>query len=196
MLTRTKFFERLPLQENDPNSVALFTTDKSGTPVYNFAVARVHFANTAAPATDVRVFFRLFPGAQGYATFDTNALYRSGPTTDGGIVPLIGTLTPGSDEIGTIPFFATPRVNSLAVSTATQPQDKPNIQTLGTTAPGQTKSFFFGGWLDINQQQTAVYPVTLLGAIPGNLPDGPYIGIQNVEPILEIIRSTHQCVIA
>jgi hypothetical protein len=189
-------FESLPLQENDPNSVTLFTTDNGGTPVYNFAVARVHFANTATPANNVRVFFRLFPGAQGYATFDANALYRSATTSDGGVIPLIGTLTPGSDEIGTMPFFATPRVNSLAVSTTTQPQDTPNVQSLGITAPGQTKSFFFGAWLDINQQQPAVYPVTLLGAIPANLPDGPYIGVQQVEPILELVRGTHQCLIA
>ncbi|MDQ1680178.1 MAG: hypothetical protein QOI42_1037, partial [Frankiaceae bacterium] len=182
-------FDALPLQE-DAATLALAPTDSGGTPVYNFAIARVRYRETIA-ASGVRLFFRMWPAQQTNAVYDTNTLYRSA-TTGGRTIPLLGVQ---GDEIMTIPFFATPRIDTSTASMATQ-TDAPNVRGISPDPIGGEVASYFGCWLDINQPNDRVLPARLVGPTPGNLPDGPFTGMGQLLPIQQLVRSAHQCLIA
>ena len=187
----TAAFESIPLSE-DASSLAIAAQDASGTPIYNFALARVRSRDVSA-AKNVRCFFRMWPGANAIAKYDPNTLYRSGivpqpnnqPTKK---IPLLGIV---GDEIMTIPFFAEKRVNTSAVSMLQQ-SDAPNIQTIkAVTALGGEVDTYFGVWLDINQSGQKFFPSRILSSNK----DGPY---KNQGPLLsvqELVRSQHQCLV-
>jgi len=78
------------------------------------------------PADHVRLFFRMWPAQQTDATFDTQTLYRSGTNASGEKIPLLGIRGP---EIMTIPFFATPRINTSAASMSSQ-TDPSNVHKI------------------------------------------------------------------
>ncbi len=89
-----------------PEALTLSPTDGAGHRVFNFAVARVRFRDLNQDAPGVRVFFRMWPAQQTNAVHDPATLYRTF-AAGSRHVPLLGRQ---GDEITTIPFFASPRV--------------------------------------------------------------------------------------
>ena len=155
---------------------------QNGTAVYNFAIAKVRYRALSTSATDVRVFFRLFPVATTSLAYDQAITYRrheSGAT----IVPLLGIK---NNEVAAIPCFASPRINSATSSITTQ-TDPANITTIPPNPGGAEVIRYFGCWLDINQT-TPQFPIT-----PSPI-DGPYtsgrISIQ------DHVRNEHQCLVS
>ena len=183
-------FDNIDPQEASED-LALAPTDAGGTPVFNFAIAKVHLRDLNLDAANVRVFFRMWPAQQTSAGHDPQTLYRTF-TAGARHVPLLGRQ---GDEIATIPFFAAPRVNSAAVSMTTQ-TDAPNVRTIAHDTLGLETVAYFGCWLDINQPNDLRFPARLLGTTPGNLPDGPFMGAGPLLSIQQHIRSLHQCLIA
>lgn len=153
-----------------------------GTAVYNFAIAKVRYRSTALPASNVRVFFRLFPVATTSLVYEQVYAYRqhqSGTT----IVPLLGIK---SNEVTSIPCFASPRINTATTSMTAQ-TDTPNVQTIPANSGGTEVVRYFGCWLDINQTQ----PQFPLNPSPV---DGPYSSGRI--SILDHIRNEHQCLVS
>lgn len=184
-------FDALP-QTEDQSELALSPVDSAGTRVYNFAVARVRYRDTI-PANNVRLFFRMWPAQQTNATFDTAHEYRTLTNTHGQRIPGLGVR---GDEIVTIPFFATRRVNTGSASMTTQ-SDDPNRRLTVTPDPlGGEVAMYFGCWLDINQPQDLLFPTRLVGGVPANLPNGPFTNMGNLFPIQQLVRAEHQCLIA
>jgi murein tripeptide amidase MpaA len=173
-------------------------------PVYNFAIARVHYRGKNEPANDVRVFFRLFAANSTATVFEANTYGRDPavypvPAADWGehTVP-----TPGvqAGEYVTIPCFGQPR----------QPADQPggpnslppkqddndlNVKNFAATG-GPLHDYFYGAFLDINQS-AKVFPAG--GVVPPGNADGPWPPGSGValEPVsAAFIRNEHQCLIA
>jgi hypothetical protein len=184
-------FDALPEGE-DQAALALSPVDSSGTPVYNFAVARVRYRDTSV-AQNVRLFFRMWPAQQTNAIFDTGHEYRTLTNTSGQKIPGLGIR---GDEIVTIPFFATRRVDTSTVSMKTQ-TDEPNRRlTVNPDPLGGEIDLFYGCWLDINQPGDLLFPARMVGGIPANLPDGPFVNMGTLHSIQQLVRSQHQCLIA
>ena len=181
-------FDALP-QEEDSAALTLAPSDAGGTPVYNFALARVRYRDVQVAHT-VRTFFRMWPAQQTNATYDTNTTYRSF-TSGTQKIPLLGV---SGNEILTIPFFATPRV-SINASLTTQ-TDTPNVHDINFDPLGGEVDAYFGCWLDINQPGDAIYPPRLVGGNPADIPDGPFAGFNPLVSIQQLVRSQHQCLIA
>jgi hypothetical protein len=176
-----------------PEALTLAPTDASGHRVFNFAVAKVRLRDLNQDAPNVRAFFRMWPAQQTNAAHDPNTLYRTF-TSGSRHIPLLGRQ---GDQIATIPFFATPRVDSSAVSMTTQ-VDAPNVRTIVHDSLGAEVVAYFGCWLDINQPTDVRFPARLLGSTPANLPDGPFGPSHGTGPLLSIqqhVRSLHQCLI-
>jgi hypothetical protein len=174
----------------DASSLSAFPQDNNGVNVFNFAIAKVHYIGLAG-ATNVRVFFRLFQAQSTNAAFDSSTTYRRAATNPHGQPIALAGIRGG--EYVTLPFFATPRVNSLAESMANQTDD-PNVQTLPPNG-GKESFAFFGCWLDINQPFQNVIPITVWPFAP----DGPFdfFGISTALPIQQaILRNPHQCLVA
>jgi hypothetical protein len=178
--------------EEDASALALSPVDVSNVPVYNFALARVRLRDIST-ATNVRLFFRMWPAQQTNATYDTSTLYRSIAISGGNRIPLLGVV---GDEIMTIPFFATTRIVSSSVSMTTQQPDTPNIHTLNPDPLGGEMTAFYGCWLDINQPNDLLFPARMVGGNPANIPDGPFTGMGPLLPIQQLVRSEHQCLLA
>lgn len=174
-----------------PEALTLAPTDGSGARLFNFAVARVRLRDLNQDAPNVRVFFRMWPAQQTNAVHDTTTLYRTA-TAGTRRVPLLGRQ---GDEIATIPFFCTPRVNPLTQSMTTQ-VDGPNVRTIVHDSLGAEVVAYYGCWLDINQPNDLRLPARLLGSVPANLPDGPFVGTGPLLSIQQHVRSLHQCLIA
>ena len=152
-----------------------------GTPVYNFAVAKVRYRSLHTSAEYVRIFFRLFPVHTTSLEYDQSTTYRR--HTDGIVIPLLGIK---NGEVAAIPCFAAPRINSAAESTTTQ-EDNPNVMDIPPDTGGAEVVRHFGCWLDINQTQPQ-FPIQ-----PSPL-DGPYTA--NRKTIQELIRNEHQCLVS
>ena len=150
--------------------------------IYNFAVAKVRYRALSVAATDVKVFFRLFPASSTSLEYDQVTTYRR-DTQVGVIKPLLGI---NSGEAVTIPCFAAPRIDSSTASMTTQ-TDAPNVQLIPPNAGGLEVVKYFGCWLDINQTQPQfpLLPIPL---------DGPWAaGRQTIQ---ELVRNQHQCLVA
>ena len=184
-------FDAIPSGENQ-SELALAPADSSGTPVYNFAVARVRYRDVSV-AQNVRLFFRMWPAQQTNAVFDTAHEYRSLINTAGQKIPALGVR---GDEIVTIPFFATRRVDTSAVSMNTQTDDPNRRLTVTPDAGGGEIGLYYGCWLDINQPNDALFPSRMVGGIPANLPDGPFQNMGALLSVQQLVRSQHQCLIA
>ena len=182
-------FDALPMDENAA-SLAIAQTDGSGTPVYNFAVARVRYRDTVA-ANNVRLFFRMWPAQQTNATFNPNTLYRTG-VNGSNHIPLLGVQ---GDEIMTIPFFSTQRINTAVASMATQ-LDAPNVRAIQPDSLGGEVDAYFGCWLDINQPNDKLFPARLVGPNTPATFNGPFTSAGPLLPIQQLVRSAHQCLIA
>lgn len=189
--TAGPLFDQIPLNE-DLSSLALAPTDILGIPVYNFALARVRYRDTI-PANNVRVFFRMWPGAQINASYNTNTLYRTHVGPSGQKIPLLGAI---NQEIVTIPFFAAKRIDTTTTSMIDQ-TDQPNVRAISPASIGETDTYY-GCWLDINQPNDRIFPSRLVGPTRTNLPDGPYnwFGKDKLLSIQQLVRSVHQCIVA
>ena len=99
------------------------------------------------------------------------------------------------DEIVTIPFFASPRVNAAAVSMSTQ-TDPHNRRTIQPDALSAETHAYYGCWLDINQPSELRFPDRMVGGNPANIPTGPFTGMGALQSIQQLVRSAHQCLIA
>ena len=186
-------FDALPSDEN-LSEIALAPTDVHGTPVYNFALARLRYRDTI-PANNVRLFFRMWPAQQTNAAYgNPTTLYRTFDAGGGTVVPLLGIQ---GDEIMTIPFFATPRVHTDTTDSMQTQRDAPNVQpVINPSLLGGEVDTYFGAWLDINQPGEKLFPVRMNGGIAANIPDGPFTGMGNLLSIEELVRSEHQCLLA
>ena len=181
-------FNSLSEDEGDTSQLTLAPTDSGGTPVFNIALARIR-TQDVAPANDVRVFFRMWAAQQTNAIYDPNTTYASRPNGTEKI-PVLGVQ---NDQIITIPFFATPRIDTSTASMATQ-TDSPNVQPSISPDPlGAEVHTFFGCWLDINQtgSNALLFPSLVLGDAAGPFnTEGPLLAIQS------FAASDHQCLIA
>ena len=117
---------------------------------YNFAVARVRLQGSPGPsgkATNVRVFFRLFPTQTNDTDYDINSTYRSTLDAAG---------KPGSPLVGsgdaTIPMFAT---NNLASNTDYNPGG-PNISDIEIPNNQQGAYHYYGCFLNVYDQNNII----------------------------------------
>jgi hypothetical protein len=196
------FFTNLPPEEDTALLTIQPTVDGTphGTPVYNFALARVHLdGNAGSPNADtVRVMFRVFRVTTPMLVYDTNALYRRSvstitdtdvtpnvTTTDA--IPLLGIDTT-DNSILAFPFFAAAR-NTSAQDMVTQ-ADPANLQQLKLTPGGETMQFF-GSWLDINQPTPTYFP-----RYPGMTTDFSMVPPANLLPIQSLLIDGHFCLVA
>ncbi|MGB8909463.1 MAG: hypothetical protein WCC84_12020, partial [Candidatus Cybelea sp.] len=201
-------FDALPSGEDDTK---LYTqpTDENNVPVFNFALAKVHYIGLIG-ASNVRVFFRLFQAQTTTSTYDyqsgqpasTPGQYRRATSNpDGQPIPLAGFL---GGEYVTIPFFATARIDTTAQSMDQQTDDPYNVQDFTAHADGSEVDKIFGCWLD-NNQPLKPDGVTANNVLPISVPpaqDGPF-NPSNSNPAFRpvpigqaIARSLHQCLIA
>jgi hypothetical protein len=184
-------FDALP-QDEDLSELALSPVDANGTRVYNFAVARVRYRDITA-AQNVRLFFRMWPAQQTNAVYDAAHEYRTLTNTSGQKIPALGIR---GDEIITIPFFATRRVDTRTVSMNTQTDDPNRRLTVHPDPLGGEIDLYYGCWLDINQPEDLLFPSRMAGGVPANLPDGPFTNMGTLFPIQQLVRSQHQCLLA
>ncbi len=174
------------LNETEDNSALAIGPLDSTTmqPVFNFAVARVHYRDTQS-TTNIRLFFRMYAGQTTSGTYDSNTTYRA-TTYQGQKIPLLGVQ---GDEIVTIPFFATPRNPS---GDMTQQTDTPNVAQNVSPGPGGAEvQLYYGAWLDLNQPNTGLFPDRI---VAGN-ENGPFTNEGTLFPIQQWARSAHQCLI-
>ena len=183
-------FDALPQDDEDAAALSLAPTDTTGTPIYNFAIARVRYRDVQT-ASNVRCLFRLWPAQQTNAGYDPNTTYRTGTNASGQKVAVLGI---DGDEIVTIPFFASPRVATNA-RLDTQP-DPANVHDIAPDSLGGEVDVFFGCWLDINQPGDLRFPPRLVGGNMANVPYGPYNGFAPLVSIQQLVRSRHQCLLA
>ncbi len=195
-------FDSLPSGEEDTK---LYTqpNDEHGVPVFNFALAKVHYIGLIG-ANKVRVFFRLFQAQTTTSTYDypPGTQYRRAATNPNGQpIPLAGII--GAEYV-TLPFFASQRVDTTLVGMDQQTDDPYNVQDFTANADGSEVDKIFGCWLDINQpfKPDGTTPNNVLPTLVPPLQDGPFDpGDPNILfrplPISQaILRALHQCLIA
>ncbi len=184
-------FESISQEEAVAETELPLAEESGGTRIYSFALARVRLQDVAA-AGEVGVFFRMWQAQQTNATYDAATIYKSLTNPDGDLIPVLGV---EGDEIITIPFFAEPRVNTASVSMETQ-LDTANRRTIKPDKLGAETHAYFGCWLDINQPGEVWYPDRMVGGNPKNIPAGPFTGMGPLLSVQQLVRSTHQCLIA
>ncbi len=188
-------FDGLPTDE-EGSSLFVFPADNSGAKVFNFALARVRYIGQIG-ASDVRVFFRMFAAQSTTVTFDPATSYRRASTNPHGQpIPLAGIR---NGEYVTIPFFASPRIDTTVESMARQTDDS-NVQHI-LPSGGAEVDTFFGCWLDINQpfKPSGGFNNVLPVIAPFSSPDGPFniFNFSTPVPIQQaFLRNQHQCLIA
>lgn len=191
-------FETLSPDE-DQSKLYVQPTDEHNVPVFNFALAKVHYIGLIG-AANVRVFFRLFQAQTTTGAFDypPGSQYRRATNNPHGQpIPLAGIQ---GNEYVTIPCFAEGRVDSTLKGMDQQTDDH-NVQNVTAHADGSEVDTFFACWLDINQpfKPGGMIPNNRL---PGHVPvmnvDGPFTDAGNPAlPIQQaILRNLHQCLIA
>ncbi len=170
------------------------TDPATGSPVYNFAVARVRYQDALADAKNVRVFFRTFPALVVSTAYDQTTTYRrwSDGMEFGTTIALLGsqsTLATGT-QLETVPFFANRRIDTTAVSMDTQ-TDEPNVRTIVRGPANAVAYAYYGCWLDINQPTQLPFPQT-----PSS--DGPFTNTSAnpLVPVLTLFANQHQCITA
>ena len=176
------WFDALPPEE--AGAQLEWLPDLNGQPVYNFAICRVRYRSELNPAPDVRVFFRLFPAMTTSTDFQPTTTYPTGGQP-GTKVPLLGIV---GGELATIPFFANARRS--ATDSLNLQKDPKNVDTLKKNAAGDETYSYYGCWLDINQPNDKRFPIQ-----PGSA-SGPFSGQGPLQSIADLIRGTHQCLVA
>ena len=178
--------------DEDQSKLYLQPTD-GNTPVFNFALAKVHYIGLIG-AANVRVFFRLRQTQVTYAPFDypPGGQYRRAPDNHHGQpIPLAGIQ---SNEYVTVPCFAEGRIDSTLSGMDWQ-TDNPNVQTF-TAIGGPEVDHFFGCWLDINQPDLRL-PIDVPPAQDGpfNVSD-PNPNFRPLSLKQALARNLHLCLIA
>lgn len=182
------FLTQLPQDEN-ASQLELSPT-VGGTPVYNYAVAKIRYRGNV-PAQNASAYFRTFKTMVSALDYDhtsgeTGNYRRSGNTA--GSVPLLGIQ---SNEIASIPFFARPRVNTQTQSMTSQTDDPINTQ-ISFQGNGEEEVMYCGVWLDINDITHPYFPLDPTSD-PGGV-DGPY---QNpLLTIQQLVTGFHYCLVA
>lgn len=174
--------------------------DENNVPVFNFALAKVHYIGLIG-ATNVRVFFRLFQAQSTTSAFDypPGAQYRRAPSNpDGQPIPLPGII--GSEYV-TIPCFAESRIDSTMKGMDQQTDHYNVVQKITAHPDGSEVDTIFGCWLDLNQpfKPDGTTPNNVLPAqVDTTFPDGPFTDSGNPPlPIQRaILKNLHQCLIA
>jgi hypothetical protein len=159
---------------------AIPLTNPRGTPVFNYAIARVRYRALSASAPNVRVFFRMFNSVGTAIEFDSATTYARHETVTNA-VPLLG--RQGSTLIS-IPFFSEPRVTPGA-NMQSQP-DGLNVHTL-TPAGADEFVWHYGAFIDINQP-AAQFPRV-------STSDGPF-NPADCDSIQTLVADQHQCLVA
>jgi len=189
------------LSEDETASQLELAQKVSGQRVYNYAVIKVRYlAPVGVPATNVSVFLRVFStavSALGYdATSGPTGNYRRTNNNNALSVPLLGIENDshGQPETGSIPFFASPRVDTSVVDMTTQPPDSTNIQTIVGT--GSETVAYFGVWLDVNlapgDPHFRQFPLSPSGV--SGWPNGPFSG--TLQSLQQLMLGTHHCMVA
>ncbi|WP_215734518.1 sialidase family protein [Geobacter grbiciae] len=195
-------FDSLPPDE-DHSKLYTQPKDEHQVPVFNFALAKVHYIGLIG-AANVRVFFRLFQAQSTTSVYDypPGAQYRRATSNPHGQpIPLAGII---GNEYVTIPCFAAPRIDTTLNGMDQQTDDPYNVQTITAHADGSEVDAIFGCWLDINQPFKPD-GVTHNNVFPSQVPpkqDGPFDPNDSNPafrplPIQQaILRNLHQCLIA
>ena len=188
-------FDGLPAGEAS-SSLFVFPADNSGSRVFNFAVARVRYIGLIG-ASNVRVFFRMFAAQSTTVAFDPATSYRRASTNPHGQPIALAGIR--NREYVTIPFFASPRVDTTIHSMAHQTDD-PNVQTIAPSGGAEVDKFF-GCWLDLNQpfKPSGGFNNVLPAIVPSHNQDGPFniFNFSIPAPIQQaFLRNQHQCLIA
>jgi hypothetical protein len=187
-------FLALSPEEDSPQGQLELSPTLGGTPVFNYAVAKIRYRGNVA-ANNVSVFFRAFKtmvSALDYDQTSSTSLsgnYRRSSDTLGS-VPLLGLQ---SHEIASIPFFAASRVNTApgGQSMTTQPEDPMNTQ-ISFLGNGTEEVAYCGVWLDINDITNQRFPLDP-ASDPGGV-NGPY---QNQRfTIQQLMTGLHYCLVA
>jgi hypothetical protein len=178
-------------------------SDENNVPVFNFALAKVHYIGLIG-ATNVRMFFRLRQTQVTYASYDypPGVQYRRATANpDGQPIPLAGIL---GGEYVTVPCFALPRIDSTVVAMDQQTDSRidgsgnllGNIQTISAHADGSEADMYFGCWVDINQPDLRL-PVDVPPSQDGpfNTSD-PNVNFRPVSLKAAMARNLHLCLIA
>jgi len=180
----------LQLSQDENTSQLELSPTSGGTPVFNYAVAKIRYRGSV-PAQQVSAFFRAFKTMVSSLDYDhtsglTGNYRRSGNSP--GSVPLLGIQ---SNEIASIPFFATGRVNTQTQSMTAQNDDPINSQ-ISFLGNGQEEVAYCGVWLDINDVNHPQFPFDP-SSDPGGV-DGPY---QNQRlTIQQLVTGLHYCLVA
>jgi hypothetical protein len=179
--------------DEDKSKLYLQPNDNNNVPVFNFALAKVHYIGLIG-ASKVRVFFRLRQTQVTYASFDypPGTQYRRAPSNpDGQPIALAGII---GNEYVTAPCFAAGRIDSTS-SSMDQQTDAPNIQDF-TAIGGPEVDHFYGCWIDINQSDNRL-PVEVPAKQDGPFdPGDPNPNFRPVPLKQALARNLHLCLIA
>jgi hypothetical protein len=168
------FLTQLTTDETAPQGLIELTPTAGGTPVFNYAIAKIRYRGDV-PANNVSVFFRAFKTMVSALDYDQTSgtslsgnYRRSGNTS--GSVPLLGLQ---SNEIASIPFFAAARVDTSPGGKAmtAQTEDPMNAQ-ISFAGTGADEVIYCGVWLDVNDTVNKRFPLDP-GSDPGGV-NGPY----------------------
>lgn len=176
-------FDELPSGYGD---APLALADRAGgSAVFNFAVARVRFEPPTSATSDLlRVFFRSFKTQSASLAYQPATSYRTGSDGAGDPLPLLG-LSP-ANEVVSVPYFDTARVDTTAAPLTTQPA--PSSYQLPSGQTGEQWRFF-GALLDFNQPAPRFPP-----SVPAGAPDGPWPS--GAVSLRDLVRGQHQCLAA
>ena len=189
--------------DEDKSKLYLQPTDQNNVPVFNFALAKVHYIGLIG-AANVRTFFRVRQTQVTYAPYDfpPGAQYRRATTNPGGQPIALAGIEGG--EYVTVPCFALPRIDSTAVAMDQQTDSRVdgsgkvlgNVQTITAKMDGSEVDTFFGCWVDINQPDLRL-PVDVPPQQDGpfNVSD-PNVNFHPVPLKAALARNLHLCLIA
>ncbi|KIP18984.1 zinc carboxypeptidase family protein [Burkholderia sp. MSHR3999] len=179
--------------DEDKSKLYLQPNDEHNVPVFNFALAKVHYIGLIG-ASNVRVFFRLRQTQVTYAGFDYppgGQYRRASSNPDGQPIALAGIQ---GNEYVTVPCFANGRIDSTT-SSMDQQTDGHNIQSF-TAIGGPEVDNFYGCWLDINQPDLRL-PVEVPPQQDGPFdPGDPNPNFRPVSLKQALARNLHLCLIA
>ncbi|HKE26555.1 MAG TPA: tyrosinase family protein [Bryobacteraceae bacterium] len=188
------FLTQLTTDETSPKGLIELTPTSGGTPVFNYAIAKIRYRGNV-PASNVSVFFRAFKTMVSALDYDQTGAasvsgnYRRSGNAPGS-VPLLGLQ---SNEIASIPFFAAARVDTSpgGQSMTAQPEDPMNTQ-ISFAGTGSDEVIYCGVWLDVNDTVNKRFPLDP-GSDPGGV-NGPY---QNTRfTIQQLMTGLHYCLVA
>ena len=108
---------------NQQDSKLELAPQVGGDPVYNFAIARMHYKSVSTAAPDVRLFFRAFTTAATSMEYRPDT-YPWDTTTN---LPNVGA---NATDVLTMPFFSVPRSGVAASG------DTGNVKTLPASGAG------------------------------------------------------------